>query len=76
MWTKGEFIIEGCYFCFEAKVFEVGSSFGIHDGRISKLSIWDKNTNEIVVNYDRGWDIKPGRNLDKKVLNYVLDMFK
>lgn len=76
MWISGEFTIDGCNFRYEAKVFEEGSKFGIRCGRISKLEIRDKDTNEIVVNYDRGWDIRPGRNLDKKALNYVLELYK
>jgi len=45
------------------------SKTGIDKGRISKLSIWDpkvkKETNNFIgsciVNYDRGWDIKPSK---------------
>jgi len=54
-------------FKFEAKLFDEGSIFGIKNGRVSKLSIWDEKTRQItsnffascIVNYDRGWDIKP-----------------
>jgi hypothetical protein len=76
MWISGEFTINGCNFRYDAKVFEEGSQFGINNGRISKLEIWDKDTNEVVVNYDRGWDIYPGRNLDRQALNYVLELYK
>lgn len=76
MWEHGEFTINGCNFCYSAKVFEEGSQFGIKNGRISKLEIRDIDTNEVVVNYDRGWDIRPGRNLDKQALNYVLELYK
>ena len=33
------------------------SKYGINNGRISKLTL--KIDDEIVCNYDRGWDIKP-----------------
>ncbi len=33
------------------------SEFGINSGRISKLTM--KIGNEVVCNYDRGWDISP-----------------
>lgn len=52
---------------FQAKLFDTGSIFGINDGRVSKLCIWDdevrtKKMNFVgacIVNYDRGWDIEP-----------------
>jgi len=51
---------------FQAKLFDVGSTFGINDGRVSKLAIWDEKIRRkeqnffagCVVNYDRGWDIE------------------
>ncbi len=52
---------------FQAKLFDVGSEFGIEGGRVSKLSIWDEEVRiekqnfleSCIVNYDRGWDIQP-----------------
>lgn len=52
---------------FQAKLFDEGSSYGINDGRVSKLSIWDEEVrqresnffNACIINYDRGWDIEP-----------------
>ena len=44
-------------FHYWVKHFEEGSKFGIDGGRISKLML--KLNGKIVVNYDRGWDIKP-----------------
>lgn len=52
---------------FQAKLFDYGSDFGIDEGRVSKLSIWNQAVREekqdfleaCIVNYDRGWDIKP-----------------
>jgi len=52
-WVKG---IVGDY-KFEAKLFDEPSMYGINDGRVSKLSITDKQNNW-VINYDRGWDIE------------------
>ena len=62
-WCKGEI----GKFKFEAKLFDVGSTFGIDNGRISKLMIWDEKIRQkkknifkaAIVNYDRGWDIEP-----------------
>jgi hypothetical protein len=42
---------------FEAKVFDEGSMYGINKGRVSKLDI--RQDRKILVNYDRGWDVKP-----------------
>lgn len=61
MWESGSFEINGVKYKYEAKVYDVGSKYGINNGRISKLKVvndigpnswtWD-NT---VINYDRGW---------------------
>ena len=55
MWKHGE--LNGFKWCI--KVYGDGSEFGIDNGRISKLWIQRKSNGEPVVNYDRGWDIKP-----------------
>ena len=39
------------------KCYEQPSKYGIDGGRISKLML--KIGDEIVANYDRGWDIRP-----------------
>jgi hypothetical protein len=52
---------------FEAKLFDVGSIFGINDGKVSKLFIWEQKVREklhdflgaCVVIYDRGWGLEP-----------------
>jgi len=61
------------------------SKTGIDKGRISKLSIWDpkvrKNTNNFIgsciVNYDRGWDIKPSKLAEPyyKKVKSVIDQY-
>ena len=45
-------------YTYEAKVYDNGSKFGINNGRVSKMTMYDKNDNW-VMNYDRGWDIEP-----------------
>lgn len=55
MWKHGE--LSG--FKWNIKVFEVGSEFGINNGRISKLWIQRESNGETVANYSRGWDVKP-----------------
>lgn len=41
-------------YSFAAKVFDYGSEFGIENGRISKLHVWNRHGKEIM-HYDRGW---------------------
>ncbi|WP_221392713.1 hypothetical protein [Dyadobacter sp. NIV53] len=52
---------------FSALILNAPSKSGIDKGRISKLSVWDPVVMEAsnnfigscIVNYDRGWDIRP-----------------
>lgn len=60
---------------FESKLFDEGSQFGINNGRVSKLNIcFDKGLfwDNCIVNYDRGWDIKPDHDDDVEVFMEVL----
>lgn len=84
MWKEGRFNIDGVKFFYSAKVFECGSEFGINGGRISKLSVWKSEgdyycypLNNLIINYDRGWDIKPRpcNKLHTKALEYVLSLY-
>ncbi len=67
-WVTGSF---GDYH-FQAKVYDTGSKYGIDNGRVSKLCIWrTKETDghiakHCVVNYDRGWDVRP-ESVDDKI---------
>ena len=63
-WVTGK--IRGTNLTVQMKVFSESSTFGIGDGRISKMSIYndaDRQTKGFFgaceMNYDRGWDIKP-----------------
>lgn len=42
---------------FQAKVYDIGSKFGINNGRVSKLSLREDGVE--IFSYDRGWDKKP-----------------
>lgn len=69
-WVRGEVRTDdGESVRFSAKVFMEGSSYGINNGRISKLwFVVDGNT----VNYDRGWDCKPKSDKAKKIYKALL----
>ena len=46
-WVKGT--VET--YCFEAKLFDDSSTFGIDNGRVSKLSIWDEKIRNKLCNF-------------------------
>lgn len=54
-----------------AKVFEEPSDHGIDKGRISKLTVKDKDGN-IVAHYEREWDVKPEKAKDKKAVEEII----
>lgn len=62
-WIQGQFAGH----TFSAKFFETGSTFGINEGRTSKLMIFDKK-DKVVFNYDRGFDEFAGMNKDFGVI--------
>lgn len=60
-WVEG--IVDSGEYSFISKLYDEESTYGINDGRVSKLAIskgakWTGFDN-CVVNYDRGWDIEP-----------------
>lgn len=57
MWTEGSLKVYNSIFHYWIKHFDEGSQFGIEGGRISKMML--KRDGEVVLNYDRGWDIEP-----------------
>lgn len=69
-WVEGK--VEN--YKFSAKIFDEGSEFGINEGRVSKLTIIDENDN-CIVNYDRGWDIKPEEKYTK-YYNAVMELLE
>lgn len=58
---------------FGAKLFDEGSNYGIDNGRVSKLSIY--NSEDTIVNYDRGWDIEP-KEEHKEYYNSVMELLE
>ena len=62
-------------FICEAKVFSVGSTYGINNGRISKLYIKEW-CGLCGANYDRGfWDVEP-IGVYKNLVDFVTDFYK
>lgn len=61
MWSEGIIAspTSGTNYKYWIKHFEEGSEYGINGGRISKLTIRKLDESKDLVNYDRGWDVKP-----------------
>lgn len=62
-WVKGT--IQGYMYCFKA--YEKPSELGINGSEISKLELWKNDV--LLVNYDRGWDLRPESNELKSIIN-------
>lgn len=80
-WVKGVVYTKDRIYEFEAKLFDEGSEYGIKDGRVSKLQIWDVDIRReldlnyaTIVNYDRGWDVRPGAN--RPVFKAVMELLE
>lgn len=74
-WKNGRIEIRGITFRYWVKQFDEGSEFGINGGRVSKLTIKNENTGKEVINYDRGWDIKPKTKIEQAALDWILRDF-
>jgi hypothetical protein len=78
MWRNGKIIHKLIEYWYQAKVYDSGSKFGINDGRVSKLSIYqvsgyeDKRHGKMIYNYDRGLDFD---RCPAEVLAAVLDAY-
>jgi len=57
MWRKGETEVKNRTIQYWIKSFDIGSPYGIDEGRISKLML--KRNGQVIANFDRGWDIEP-----------------
>lgn len=55
--------------------FTDGSSFGINNGRISKLEVSDPS-DKTVVRYDRGWDLKPQTSEYRDLVKQIENAFR
>ncbi len=73
-WLRG-FLIDFQGYEFEAKVYDLGSEFGIEEGRISKLAVFNAS-GETVIHYDRGWNIMPGSSTEQEVLDTLVKAFR
>ena len=68
-WVEGT-IVGFENYTFQAKIFDVGSKYGIGNGRISKLAV--KKWSLEVMCYSRGWGSKPRTEEQKKVQDFSI----
>ena len=73
MWDKGTLEIDGTKVEYWVKHYEEGSEFGIDEGRISKLDC--RADGEMILHYERGWDIEPQTELACKALEILKSRF-
>ena len=78
MWREGAILIsteEGkTVVHYIAKVYDVGSWYGIEGGRISKLML--KENGRITYNFDRGEDIPPQNEAAEIALAILMQEYK
>ena len=72
-WTHGTATVNGAVYTFDVKHFDEGSDWGLKGGRISKLSIG--NDEGYLVNFDRGWDLRPQTPETKAILKALVALF-
>lgn len=58
VWITGWYVKDGKGYYVNAKVYMEPSKYGINNGPVSKLSIYDEKDN-VILNYDRNWDVRP-----------------
>jgi hypothetical protein len=68
-WVEGT--ING--YRFHAKAYDEGSEFGLNQGRVSKLWIRDDAQAQTIANYERGWDVRPRKATDRRVLEALVE---
>ncbi len=69
-WYTGT--VDGCW--FQAKVYDQPSTFGIHEGRISKLLLRDE-AGTVIASYDREWERLPATVAGLDFVQALLDYF-
>jgi len=58
---------------FQAKIYDEGSEFGINESRVSKLWVKDEAQHQAIMNYERGWDVRPKTAAHRHLLEALLE---
>ena len=72
LWLTG-YVRGFCDLYFQAKVYDRNSKFGIYGSRVSKLEI--RRHGETVVQYDRGWVVRPPSPDHYEIVNKLISAF-
>ncbi len=74
LWTLASASVDGKKYGIQLVRFDEPSLYGIRRGRISKLWVV-ADGKDPVINYDRGWDIRPKTEVGKAILKAILRKF-
>ncbi len=73
-WTLATATVNGCKYQIQMVRFDEQSIHGIRKGRISKLWVRGED-GTVVINYDRGWDIRPTTDEGKAILAAITKQY-
>ena len=74
VWTMATAEVSGKKYRIQMVRFDEPSIYGIRKGRISKL--WVRGADgAVVINYDRGWDIRPSTDEGKAILAAITKQY-
>ena len=73
-WTLGRAMVNGKTYKIQLVRFDEPSQYGIRQGRISKLWVAEAG-NEPIINFDRGWDVRPKTAEAKALLAAIIKKF-
>lgn len=73
-WTLGSATVNGQTYKIQMVRFDEPSQYGIRQGRISKLWVVEAG-HEPVINFDRGWDVRPKTAEAKALLASITKKF-
>ena len=74
VWTMATAEVDGKKYRVEMVRFDEPSIYGIRKGRISKLWVRGED-GTVVINYDRGWDIRPAADEGKAILAAITKQY-
>ena len=73
-WTLGRATVNGKTYKIQLVRFDEPSQYGIRQGRMSKLWVAEAG-HEPVINFDRGWDVRPKTAETKALLTAIVKQF-
>ena len=74
VWTLATATVDGKTYRIQMVRFDEPSIYGIRQGRISKLWVAEAG-HEPVINFDRGWDVRPKTSEAKALLTAIVKQF-